>query len=148
MHSTEFAFQFSFPLREKVSSTPLVNLVWHKGNDKSNRCNKPLLLMHSVIESEYSVYTDDVPDALTAEIMIRKIQIMLTSIILSHSIIQFSFLQPVLSFLLNYSVLSYMVQYFFITEFKKLLRELNIFGKTDASSISQLSTDNFFPQLL
>lgn len=62
--------------------------------------------MHSVIESEYSVYTDDVPDALTAEIMIRKIQIMPTSIILSHSIIQFSFLQPVLSFLLNYSVLS------------------------------------------
>lgn len=55
--------------------------------------------MHSVIESEYSVYTDDVPDALTAEIMIRKIQIMLTSIILSHSIIQFSFLQPVLYFL-------------------------------------------------
>lgn len=43
--------------------------------------------MHSVIESEYSVYTDDVPDALTAEIMIRKIQIMLNSIILSHSII-------------------------------------------------------------
>lgn len=99
-------FLVSFPLREKVSSIPLVNLVWHKGNDKSNRCYKPLFLMHSVIESEYSVYTDDIPDALTAEIMIRKIQIMPTSIILSHSIIQFSFLQPVLSFLLNYSVLS------------------------------------------
>lgn len=35
-------------------------------------------LMHNVIESEYSVYTDGVPGALTTEIMIRKIQIMLT----------------------------------------------------------------------
>lgn len=32
--------------------------------------------MHSVIESEYSVYTDGVPGTLTTEIMIRKIQIM------------------------------------------------------------------------
>lgn len=40
-------------------------------------------LMHNVIESEYSVYTDGVPGALTTEIMIRKIQIMLTSHTLS-----------------------------------------------------------------
>lgn len=29
--------------------------------------------MHNIIESEYSVYTDGVPGALTAEIMIGKI---------------------------------------------------------------------------
>ena len=40
-------------------------------------------LMHNVIESEYSVYTDGVSGALTTEIMIRKIQIMLTSHTLS-----------------------------------------------------------------
>lgn len=62
--------------------------------------------MHNVIESEYSVYTDGVPGALMAEIMVRKIQIMLTSITLNHSIIQFSFLQSIHSFLLNYAVLS------------------------------------------
>lgn len=39
--------------------------------------------MHNVIESECSVYTDGVPGALTTEIMIRKIQIMLTSHTLS-----------------------------------------------------------------
>lgn len=61
--------------------------------------------MHNVIESEYSVYTDGVPGALTAEIMIRKIQIMLTSITLNHSIIWF-FLAEAYPFLLNYAVLS------------------------------------------
>lgn len=106
IHSTEFAFHFSSPLGERVSPTPLVNQVWHKGNDKSNRCCKPLLLMRNVIESEYSVYTDGVPGALMAEIMIREIQIMLTSIILNHNIIQFSLLQHIHSFLLNYAVLS------------------------------------------
>lgn len=61
--------------------------------------------MHSVIESEYSVYTDDVPDALTAEIMIRKIQIMLTSIILKAVLYNFpSCSSTFLS--LNYAVLS------------------------------------------
>jgi len=40
-------------------------------------------LMHNVIESEYSVYIDGVPGALTTEIMIRKIQIMLSSHTLS-----------------------------------------------------------------
>lgn len=35
-------------------------------------------LMHNVIGTEYSVYTDGVPGVLTTEIMIRKIQIMLT----------------------------------------------------------------------
>lgn len=89
-----------------VSPTPLVNRVWHKGNDKSNRCCKPLLLMYGVIESKYSVYTDGVPGALTTEIMIRNIQIMLTSVTLNHSIIQFSLLKHIYSFLLNYAVLS------------------------------------------
>lgn len=62
--------------------------------------------MHSVIESECSVYTDGIPGALMTEIMIRKIQIMLTSITLNHSIIQFSLLKHIYSFLLNYAVLS------------------------------------------
>lgn len=31
--------------------------------------------MHNVIESEYSVYTDGVPGALMAEIMVRKIDL-------------------------------------------------------------------------
>lgn len=54
--------------------------------------------MHNVIESESSVYTDGVPGDLMAEIMIRKIQIMLTSITLNHSIMQYSLLQPTHSF--------------------------------------------------
>lgn len=62
--------------------------------------------MHNVIESEYSVYTDGVPGALKAKIIIRKIQLMLTSITLNHSIVQFSLLQHIHSFLLNYAVLS------------------------------------------
>lgn len=62
--------------------------------------------MHNVIESEYSVYTDGVPGALTVEIPIRKIQIMLPSMTVTPRLIQFSFLQSIHSFLLNYAVLS------------------------------------------
>lgn len=98
---------FSFLLlRREGFPHPFGQSSMAKGNDKSNRCCKPLLLMHSVIESEYSVYTDGVPGALMVEIMIRKIQIMLTSITLNHSIIQFSLLKHIYSFLLNYAVLS------------------------------------------
>lgn len=39
--------------------------------------------MHNVIESEYSVYTNRLPGAFTAGIMIRKIQLLLTSHMLS-----------------------------------------------------------------
>lgn len=42
MHFTEYAFLFLPPLRE--SFFPLVNWVWHKGNNKSNGCCKPPLL--------------------------------------------------------------------------------------------------------
>lgn len=56
-------------------------------------CCKPLLLMHYVIESKYSVYIDGDPGASMAEMIIRKIQIMLTSITVNHSIIQFSLLR-------------------------------------------------------
>lgn len=98
MHSNEFAFQFFSLFIERIPPNSLVNLVWHQGNGKPNRCCKPLLLMHNVIESESSVYTDGVPGDLMAEIMIRKIQIMLTSITLNHSIMQYSLLQPTHSF--------------------------------------------------
>lgn len=52
--------------------------------------NHPFL-MHNVIESENSAYADSIPGALTAGIMIRKKQIMLTSNTLSCNIIQFAF---------------------------------------------------------
>lgn len=62
--------------------------------------------MHYVMESEYSVYIDGDRGASMAEIIIRKIQIMLTSSTLNHSIVQFSLLQHIHSLLLNYAVLS------------------------------------------
>lgn len=109
MHSSKLAFQFSSLLEERVFPAPLVNEYGTKVTTSLTDAVKPLLLMHDVIESEYRACTDGVPGALMAEIIIRKIQIMLAFITLNHSIVQFSSLEHIYSFLLNYAVLSSMV---------------------------------------
>lgn len=106
MHFSKFAFQFSSPLEKRGFPAPLVNEYGTKVMASLTHAVKPLLLMHGIIESEYSACADGVPGALMAEIIIRKIQIMLASITLNHSIIQFSLLEHIYSFFFFFELCS------------------------------------------